>query len=117
MNTDRFKFRVWDKNEQSFIRLADESFIDDDGLLRIGWKQPLIVNQKDYIIQQCTGLKDKNGNLIYEGDILELKDSIVDKYEVVEYPFNLTRWLINKRDENAFIVGNILENPDLLEQK
>lgn len=113
---DRFKLRAWDS-------IAKEYIFDSYALYE------LFVNDIDdsYQVEQCTGLEDKNGKLIYEGDIVSCNFSgkantaetfakkvfqgkhIVELCEYYFAPFNC----VNASDLE--VIGNIHENPELLE--
>lgn len=78
--------------------------------------------QRPYNVMQYTGLKDRNGKEIYEGDILSISDRKC--YNQVVYfdkdgfyctdEFALSE-LIRSRHRSFEVVGNIYENPELLE--
>lgn len=127
---DRFKFRVWSIANQRYCHFATMD-ISADGLLRVirPLEQSEYIDDYEnrYIIQQCTGLKDKNGTLIYEGDILKQPDGIIDyvywsdgcyihngtaitNYDVA---YQGDSWA--KEVNTHEVIGNIYENKELLQ--
>jgi uncharacterized phage protein (TIGR01671 family) len=127
-----FKFRVWDKTHEEWIQLEGDYFITYSGE-KFGviqgddyWASEL----KDVEIMQYTGVKDKNGKEIYEGDIIlyPLNKSAVGIVIYGEY-IGHTGFYVNwtsgmhrdlLRKDLGFwalkteIAGNIYENSELL---
>lgn len=105
------KFRLWDKKKKSFTERAwPKMAINSDGTF--GFPEDDL-----YVAMQFTNLKDKNKKEIYEGDLLEANVGhgkfIAEVHLSVKqgwYPFMF------QGEEKSEIIGNIYENPELLEE-
>lgn len=119
------KFRVLDKKQKKMFVAQS---INRAGCATILLKNQdiVILPQKQIKIMQYTGLKDKNGKEIYEGDIVGFKWTkrlYVVTYRVYDASFILENdeWeetihlSLDKDDFEVF--GNIHENPELLEKE
>lgn len=135
------KYRIWDEKVKRYVQDEDWYYLSDDGEL---WNiysyyyemSKDLCDPERYIIEQYTGLKDKNGKEIYEGDVVRTHFSF--GHEVTQEPFiikwNKERAMFegSKPIENDYlvtfsffpeqrflyeIIGNIHENPELLERR
>jgi uncharacterized phage protein (TIGR01671 family) len=125
----KIKFRVWDKDLEQFNSPNVHHLIKDNGILSIELNLDIrkIYGEYRFVIQQFSGLTDANGVKIYEGDILRFpitwfytKDVVSFDQEAVVFEDGAFKWrdefLSKTLTENATIIGNIFENPELLEQ-
>lgn len=124
------KFRAWDKFNKEWVNLfIDENIYctgqsspksESDGIAKywLGTK-----GDSDYIWSQFTGLLDKNGKEIYEGDIAKYgkhivwidfyKGVFVMKSDEARYSYGIGSF----DGRNLEVIGNIYESPDLLNQQ
>lgn len=116
------KFRVWDKRHKFFVTEPKRFQLNKWGLSYFGGISEY--HQKNsYILQEYTGLKDKNGNEIYEGDIMS--QSIFTNFKRHDVRFErgyfclyclpLANYIkFSCEHVEAEVIGNIYENPELL---
>lgn len=120
------KFRVWNEEFKLFDTLLKDDYYGDGN---IGFVDCFVGNEED-IWEQFTGLHDKNGREIYEGDVVKVygfSKVTVGKVIYEDYYFTLDGFCDTGTDrpEMAFsegefevnyeVIGNIHENPELLE--
>ncbi len=117
---DRFRYRVWDKTQNRWLHFDFSTYPTYQDRI---W-QALTDGETFY---QCTGVKDKNGKLIYEGDIvkdisLNMTFKVgykkcafyLENEEHIRYFHELAAAYSEKRLE---VVGNIYENKELLDEQ
>jgi len=133
------KFRAWDKDNKTMktpdsihwtggeidiVRVEEQQGVSENGVI---FRK--LIPIKDYILMQYTGLEDRNGKAIYEGDIIG-NPITVEKYQV---KYSQDRFVISslfdsmttQRDgfydlfqgcSNLEVIGNIYENKELLKE-
>jgi uncharacterized phage protein (TIGR01671 family) len=149
---DRLKFRYFNKYANKMVEPKNWQNVDgmyecikqqvcfDEDIPPIPYDH---IGRNGLVFMQCTGLKDKNGKLIYEGDILDLYVSskklyryevkyeigsfmLVSQDEIFDFPnvwndnvYPLSQLYYEYQNEEdcideCEIIGNIYENPELL---
>ena len=122
------KYRAWDSAKKEMFK--DTFAITESGQVVVV-EQESVASSPDYVfvdhlvIMQSTGLADKNGKEIFEGDIVKMSKDVYSEstyYEVVRHYGGAYRleskqhgcelWL---RHTDCEVVGNIYENKELLD--
>ena len=118
------KFRAWSKLLNKMLSHEDLNKTLKD-LTKIEYIAGIFLPlNSDVEVMQYTGLKDSNGNEIYEGDIVKIEDYFgEDIYDeaTAGYVFhkgnerNYFQMTLDLEDYVHYVIGNIYENKDLLD--
>ncbi|HBI2045857.1 TPA: hypothetical protein I0H29_RS08875 [Enterococcus faecalis] len=131
------KFRAWDKNTNDMVDVKTIDLEKDGDIGCIVDYSNINLDVSECILMQSTGLKDKNGVEIFEGDVVKVTDgeseedsyiSAVKNYSNegypafdIEYPptyhydSNVLSAIMCNGFESIEVIGNIWDNPELLE--
>lgn len=125
------RFRAWDKEFKEMVQV--DALVFDEQIIKATYKNRNVVKEdlKNYVLMQSTGLTGKNGKEIFEGDIVK----VTDGDERTNFPDGgigticgfdeIFMWYIDGQVHNGLfdisqeyyieVIGNIYENPEMLE--
>ena len=119
------RYRAWDKEFKEMVQVY--ALVFDEQIIKATYKNGNVVKEdiKNYVLMQSTGLRDKNGKEIFEGDVVKMAKNVYSEptyYEVVRHrggayrleskQYGCELWL---RHTDCEIAGDIYKNPELLE--
>lgn len=131
------KFRAWDKRENTMRDVAVLHFTKGGKVNSIEyWNTPFDLKSyhvRNLVLMQSTGLKDKNGVEIFEGDVVSVRNHPFQKTEksgagieidgdyVISWNEGDLTWcagnlLLARLKPYVTVAGNVWENPELLDQ-
>ena len=121
------EFRAWYKPSKEMFKVGQITLekgtwnYEPDNREYIGVCVPY---QPSFILMQYTGLKDKNGKKIFEGDIVKINDEVIAK---VIWDNDYLGYFLYANEENSIgtfdywgsieVIGNIYDNPELLKEE
>lgn len=128
------KFRAWHKTWEEMGKVKRIRFDDEGNITTVLVKGQAFgsnVHLEEIELMQSTGLKDKNGKEIFEGDVVRMRNPRdrrqIGKFQVVRVANSPMLGLLDKKLTTEIfnlyehmrnyyeIAGNIYENPELLE--
>lgn len=122
------RYRAWNKATKAMYEVDDIMSIDfgksEIGVKTLFFDQTNRYDFDDIVLMQSTGLTDKNGKEIFEGDIIDSTDGFLTG--VIEFRVSLGMFVSDLVEYNNFerlcnvassrkIIGNIWEHPELAE--
>ena len=131
------KFRAFHKETKTMISIQNMLSFSNDGSIWINENKQNPINTfagwvgKDFVLMQYTGLKDKNGVEIYEGDIVECGfkyrsylPTFIEEVSILNTNLTLPfarEWIIENKEYKDIVgsckvIGNIYENSELLRE-
>jgi len=109
------KFRIWDKVDKEFAPFMDGDLV----AFQFYCPNP----PSEYVVQQFTGMLDKNKKEIYEGDILKVRGyrgavgQVVVKWEETRASDDMGYDVVGFIQwEDPEVIGNVFQNPELLKK-
>lgn len=118
------KFRAWDKKGHEMFTVIMLAFpFGENRVIVSGRGGSTDTGDDDCVLMQFTGVKDTNGKEIYEGDIVKTDVGLCE----IEWvgcglilhtiPRELSRSIFSIAHHGRQIIGNIYENPELLQEE
>lgn len=124
------RYRAWDKEFKEMVQV--DALVFDEQIIKATYKNGNVVKEdiKNYVLMQSTGLRDKNGKEIFEGDVLKVTN-LSSWLEVVSFNKDKAMFVSKETERKVEetplydlfntdifeieIIGNIHTNPELAE--